>query len=57
MQEKLKEILEGKIVAINLGLDLFADELEKQGIKTVRVKFTPKHSVEKELQDILDAIS
>jgi|BEDMetMinimDraft_2_1075160.scaffolds.fasta_scaffold00366_6 hypothetical protein len=56
MQDKLKELLEGKIVAVNAGLDIFAEELEKQGVETIRVRFTPRASIEKDLQDILDAI-
>jgi len=56
MDQKIKELMEGKIVAINVGLDIFAEALEKQGVETIRAKFTFKASVEKELQDILDAI-
>jgi len=44
MQDKLKELLEGKIVAVNAGLDIFAEELEKQGVETIRVRFTPRAS-------------
>jgi deoxyribodipyrimidine photolyase-like uncharacterized protein len=56
MHEKIRELMDGKIVAINVGLDIFAEELEKQGVETVRARYTPKASIEKELQDILDAI-
>lgn len=56
MNEKLRRLLRGDITAVNVGLDLFADHLEMQGVETIRVKFSLKPKIEKELQDILDKI-
>lgn len=56
MDEKLKSILKGEIQAVNVGLEIFADELESQGAKVIRVRFIRRPKLEKELKDILDIL-
>lgn len=42
MQEnKISKLLNESLVVINIGLEGFADELEQQGVETVKVDWVP----------------
>jgi FdrA protein len=56
MENKLKELLEQDLVAINVGLYDFAESLQTQGAKTIHVNWTPPAGGDQELIDLLDQL-
>ncbi len=50
------ELLNGPIVAINLGLTMFAESLESQEVEVVQVDWTPPAGGDQELADLLDKL-
>ncbi|MEM3186357.1 MAG: hypothetical protein QXQ39_06730 [Conexivisphaerales archaeon] len=51
-----KDIFQGKYKVINVGLEIFYDSLQKQGVQTVHVEWNPPVKLEKELEDILSKL-
>jgi hypothetical protein len=49
-------IISKKLNVINIGVSTFADDLEKQGVKVVRVDWRPPAGGNKEMLDILDKL-
>lgn len=50
------ELLEGPVVAINLGLSMFAESLKSQGVEVVQVDWTPPAGGDLELAELLDQL-
>ena len=53
-QEKIKQLLNTPIVAVNIGVKSFADNLEKQNVEVVQVSWKPQAGGDHEMMDILD---
>ncbi len=49
-------IIGKKLNVINIGVSAFADELEKQGVKVVRVDWKPPAGGDREMLDLLDKL-
>ena len=56
MQNKIDELLNKPLVAINLGLKKFAENLEKQKIKVIQVDWVPPAGGDKAMADLLDQL-
>ena len=56
MADKVYELLERGPVAINLGVQVFAESLEAQGVEVARVDWSPPAGGDKELMDLLDQL-
>jgi len=56
MAQSLAELLDSPIVAINLGLKMFAESLERQSVEVVQVDWTPPAGGDEELADLLDKL-
>jgi hypothetical protein len=56
MSEDKNEIFSQPLVVINIGLDGFAKNLEKQGIEVIRVEWKPPAGGDQEMIDILDKL-
>lgn len=52
----LKQLLEDGPIAINLGLQEFAETLQDQGVKIIHVDWSPPPPVDEEMEDILDKL-
>lgn len=53
-QEKIKELLNAPIVAVNIGLKSFAENLEIQNAEVVHVSWKPPAGGDHEMMEILD---
>jgi hypothetical protein len=56
MADKITELLERGPVAINLGVQIFAESLEAQGVEVARVDWSPAAAGDKEMMDLLDQL-
>ena len=56
MQTKIDELLHKPLIVINLGLSMFAETLEEQGVEVVQVDWIPPAGGDKEMQDLLDQL-
>ena len=56
MQNRTDELLNKPVVAINLGLRLFADSLDGQGVEVTQVDWLPPAGGDKEMMDLLDQL-
>ena len=54
MYEKIKKILSGQLVVINIGLRGFAESLEDQEVDVVQVDWTPPAGGDQEMIDLLE---
>lgn len=54
MNEKIKKILSGQLVVINIGLRGFAESLEDQEVDFVQVDWTPPAGGDQEMIDLLE---
>ncbi len=54
MNEKIKKILSGQLVVINVGLRGFAESLEDQEVDVVQVDWTPPAGGDQEMIDLLE---
>jgi hypothetical protein len=50
------KLLNEPIVVINLGLKMFAENLEEQGVEVVQVDWSPPAGGDQELIDLLDSL-
>lgn len=50
------ELLDSPIVAINLGLKMFAESLESQGVEVCQVDWVPPAGGDEEVADLLDKL-
>jgi hypothetical protein len=53
MSQNAKKLFESELKVINVGLDVFRDDLAAQSVRVVQVNFSPPAKVEKEYEDIL----
>ena len=53
---KSEELLSSRIVALNLGLDIFRQGLEDQKVRCAQVDLTQAPKLEKRLADALDKL-
>jgi len=56
MLEKILSLFNSELKVINVGLELFSDELKVQGVKVAHVAWQPFPKLEKEYEDILSKI-
>ncbi len=56
MVTSFAELLDSPIVAINLGLKMFAESLESQGGEVCHVDWVPPAGGDEELADLLDKL-
>ncbi len=56
LTDRTLDLLDRPLVAINLGLDNFAKNLEDQGVDVVRVDWKPPAGGDKEMIDLLDQL-
>lgn len=56
MPDQISELLTKPLVAINLGIDGFAQSLERQGVEVVRVDWKPPAGGDQALISILDQL-
>jgi hypothetical protein len=54
--EESSSILGKKLAVITVGVSTFADDLEKQGVKVVRVDWKPPAQGDKEMLELLDKL-
>lgn len=53
---KIEEFLSQKPKVINLGIEIFYDELKRQGVETIHVDWRPPAMGDESLLKILDEI-
>jgi hypothetical protein len=56
MPESILRLFASELKVINIGLELFKDALEAQGVKVVHVMWQRPQKLEKEYEDILSKI-
>lgn len=56
MKKEFAELLQEPIVAVNVGLTMFAESLQEQEVETVQVDWVPPAGGDKELADLLDQL-
>jgi FdrA protein len=54
MADKPVDLLKNGPVAINLGVEDFAESMKKQGAEVVHVEWAPPAGGDRELMDLLD---
>ncbi len=54
--QRIQALLSGELHIINLGLELFAETFEQQGISYVHVDWRPPASGDTDLNDLLSAL-
>jgi len=54
--EKILDLFNSELKVVNVGLELFSDELKVQRVKVVHVVWQPLPRLEKEYEDILSKI-
>ena len=56
MLERILNLFNSELKVINVGLELFSDELKAQGVRVAHVAWQPIPKLEKEYEDILSKI-
>lgn len=56
LSEKISKFLASELKVINIGLELFKDALEQQGVTVAQVSWQKPAKLEKEYEDILSKI-
>ena len=56
MAEQIVKLFTSELKVINIGLDLFKEALEAQGVKVAQVTWEKPAKLEKEYEDILSKI-
>ena len=56
MPSNVDELLQMPIIAINLGLQKFAESLEEQQVEVVQVDWVPPAGGDQEMIDLLDQL-
>jgi len=54
--EKILKLLGSELKVINIGLEIFKDALEQQGVAVAQVSWEKPMKLEKEYEDILSKI-
>ena len=52
--EKISQLLNSPLIAVNVGVESFADSLEKQNVEVVHVSWKPPAGGDQEMLDILE---
>lgn len=55
-KDNFQKLFRSQLVVINVGPRVFAEALEKQGVKVVQVDWKPIAGGDKEMQDILSLL-
>jgi hypothetical protein len=53
---KSSDILEEKLIVINIGLDVFMDSLSKQGVEVLNIRWKPPYKPPADLEEILQKL-
>jgi len=56
MDQRPDDVLDQPLVVINLGLKVFAESLEQQGVEVVQVDWIPPAGGDAEMLDLLDEL-
>lgn len=56
MDKEKKSMIDSELVAINLGLNQFAESLENQDIEVVKINWSPPAGGDQEMQALLDEL-
>lgn len=56
LSEKIMKMLTSELKVINIGLEIFKDALEQQGVSVAQVSWQKPVKLEKEYEDILSKI-
>jgi hypothetical protein len=56
MENRMDELLNQPAVVINLGLRMFAESLDGQGVEVIQVDWLPPAGGDKEMMDLLDKL-
>jgi len=56
LSEKILRLFNSELKVINIGLEIFKEDLEAQGVEVVQVAWHPQPKLEKEYEDILAKI-
>ena len=56
MSSPFEQLLQQALVVVNVGLPMFAEALEEQGVTTTQVDWVPPAGGDKELADLLDQL-
>jgi hypothetical protein len=56
METLIEKLLSGPLIAINLGLKLFDESLEQQGVEVIQVDWAPPAGGDQEMLDLLDEL-
>jgi len=54
--DKILKLFSSDLKVVNIGLEIFKDELESQNVSVVQVTWQPYPKLEKEYEDILSKI-
>ena len=54
METGIDRLFSDPLVAINLGLKMFAVSLEQQGVEVIQVDWAPPAGGDREMMDLLD---
>jgi hypothetical protein len=54
--EKINALLQKPIIAVNIGLESFAQSLQEQDVEVVHLSWTPPAGGDQEMMDILDSL-
>ena len=56
MADRLEELLDKGPVAVNIGVEDFADSLRTQGAEVIQVDWTPLAGGDREMMELLDQL-
>ncbi len=56
MEDKIEELLQEKLIIINVGLRGFAESLEQQDVEVVQVDWIPPAGGDQEMIDLLEKL-
>jgi hypothetical protein len=56
MSEQAKKLFSSELKVINVGLEIFYNDLTAQSVKAVQVNFTPPPKIDKVDEDILSKL-
>jgi hypothetical protein len=54
--EKINALLQKPIIAVNIGLESFAQSLQEQDVEVAHLSWTPPAGGDQEMMDILDSL-
>ncbi len=54
--QRSSDLFKRELKVINVGLELFFNELTRQSVKSVQVDWIPPRTLEKDLDEILDKL-